>query len=173
MYSTSPDCDRLRVDVARAQQRRHAEVRVHRALRVGRDDDDAAAGRRAVGRGTRAELHADGAAVVTEHLTEFVVADLADVRRPAAERGDAAHRVGRRAAAHLDGAAERLVQVQGAIGVDQRHRPLDQLVPVDERVVGVGDDVDERIADPDDVVPNARHVGAGYWPQSPRIRSSE
>ena len=70
----------------------------------------------------------------------------------AAEAGDAAHRVGGRPAAHLDGAAERPVQVQRPVGVDQRHRALHQLVLVDERVVGVGDDVDERVADADDVV---------------------
>ena len=83
----------------------------------------------------------------------------------AAEAGDAAHRVGRRTAAHLHRAAERLVQVQRPVGVDQRHRPLDQVVLPDERVVGVGDDVDQRVADSDHVVLNARHVGAGYWAQ--------
>jgi hypothetical protein len=35
----------------------------------------------------------------------------------------------------------------------------------------MGDHIDKRIADPDDVKVNARHVGAGYWPQSPRVRS--
>jgi hypothetical protein len=38
------------------------------------------------------------------------------------------------------------------------------LVFVDEHVVGVGDHIDQRIADPDDVKLNARHVDAGYWP---------
>ena len=77
--------------------------------------------------------------------------DLADVRRPAAEAGDAAHRVGRRSAAHLDRRAERPVQLHGPLGVDQLHRALDQVVGVEERVVGVGDDVDQRVADADDV----------------------
>ena len=117
--------------------------------------------------------------VVPEHLAELVVADLADVRRPPAEAGDAAHRVGRRPAAHLDRRAERAVELEGPLGVDQRHRALDELVLVEERVVGVGDHVDERVADADDVVarwprcrarPRAaravgrrcRHVGARY-----------
>ena len=69
----------------------------------------------------------------------------------AAERGDAAHRVGRRAAAHLDRTAQRLVQVQRPIGVDQRHRAFHEVVSIDESVVGMGDHVDEGIADPDDV----------------------
>ena len=47
---------------------------------------------------------------------------------------------------------ERLVQVHGPLGVDQRHRALDELVLVEERVVGVGDHVDEGVADADDVV---------------------
>ena len=93
--------------------------------------------------------------VVAEHLAELVVADLADVGGPAAEAGDAAHRVGRRAAAHLDRRPERPVQVDGPVGVDQRHRALDELVLAEERVVGVGDDVDEGVADADDVVASA------------------
>ena len=144
--------DRGVVDVGGVQQRRHAEVGVHRAFGVGGDDDDAAArGRLRVGL-TGTELHADGTQVVAEHLAELVVADLADVRGPAAEAGDAAHGVRRRAAAHLDRTAQGPVDVQRAIGVDQRHRPLHQVVLVDEVVVGVGDDVDQSVADADDVV---------------------
>ena len=33
-----------------------------------------------------------------------------------------------------------------------------------ERVVGMGDHIDEGISDPNDVIPNPRHVGAGYRP---------
>ena len=66
--------------------------------------------------------------VVAEHVAEVVGRHLADVGGAAAEAGDAAHRVGRRPAAHLHGRAERAVQVHGAVGVDQRHRALDERV---------------------------------------------
>ena len=143
--------DRLLVEVVDAQQRRHAEVGVHRALGVGGDHDDAPAGRRFAVGATGTELHADRADVVAEHVAEIVVVDLADVGGAAAEAGDAAHRVRRRPAAHLDRAAERRVELDGPIGLDQRHRPLDQVVGVEELVVRVGDHVDERVADPDHV----------------------
>jgi hypothetical protein len=44
-------------------------------------------------------------------------------------------------------------------------------VLADEPIVRVGDDIDQRIPDSNDVVLNARHVGAGYWSRQPRIRS--
>ena len=146
--------DRRRVDVVGMQQRRHAEVGVHRALGVGRDDDDAAAGgHRLVGRpSARPEGDADGAQVVSEHVAEVVVGDLADVGGAAAEAGDAGHRVGRRSTAHLDGRAEGVVEAERAAGLDQRHRALDELLTDQEIVVGLGDDVDEGVADADDVV---------------------
>lgn len=42
---------------------------------------------------------------------------------------------------------------------------------VDERVIGMGDHIDQRIADPDYIELNSRHVGAGYWAQPLPIRS--
>ena len=169
MYSTRPAATVAASMSPGCEQRRHAEVGVHRPLGVGRDDDDAPPGRQVgVGR-AGPERDADGAQVVAEHRAELVVADLADVRRPPAERGDAAHRVGRRAAAHLDGAAERLVQVHRPLGLDQRHRPLDEVVLGDEAVVGMGDDVDQRVADADDVELRGRaDVGHGARRYRPR-----
>ena len=99
------------------------------------------------------ELDADREHVVAEHLAELVVVDLADVGGAAAEAGDTAHRVGGRAAAHLHRRAERLVQLDRAIGVDQVHPALDEAVLDQERVGRVGDHVDECVADPDHVVP--------------------
>jgi hypothetical protein len=153
--------DRRRVDVVGMQQRRHAEVGVHRPLGIGRHDDDAPARGHLLGggAGARAERDADSAQVVTEHVAEVVVGDLADVRRLAAEAGDAGHRVGRRAATHLDRRPERLVQADGALGLDERHRTLDQFLRGEEVVIGLGDDVDEGVADADDVVAGAMARG--------------
>jgi hypothetical protein len=83
-----------------------------------------------------AELHPDGEQVVPEHPAELVVTHLAEVGRCAAEAGDAAHRVRCRPAAHLDGRAERLVELHGPIGLDQVHPTLHEPVLDDERIVG-------------------------------------
>ena len=147
------------VDIGHAHQARGAEKRVHRALRIGRHDDDAAAGRDALGHRARAERHTDREQVVSEHPAQLVVADLADVGRTTAETGHATHRVGCRATAHLDGRPERPVQLDGAVGADQRHRALQQVVGAEELVARVGDDVDECVADPDDVIRRRRRRG--------------
>ncbi len=140
------------VDVGRAQVRRHAEIGVHGALRVGRDHDDATSRRHAVHVLARSEVHTDCSQVVPEHLTQIVGAHLSDVGGTATEAGDTADRVGRRTAAHLDGRAQRLVQVKCAVGVDESHRTLGECLAMNERVIGLSDHVDERIADSDDVV---------------------
>ena len=140
------------VDIGRAQVRRHAEVRVHGALRVGRDDDDASTSRHTVHVLARCEVHTDRAQVVTEHLTEVVGTHFSDVRGAATETRDAAHRVGGRTTAHFDGRTKRLVQVQRTVGVDEGHRTLGESLAMDERVVGLRDHVDERVPDTDYVV---------------------
>ena len=97
------------------------------------------------------ERDADGAHVVAEHVTEVVAVHLADVGRTSTEAGDSDHRVGRRPAAHLDGSIERRVQLDGTLGLDQGHRPLDQIVAVEEVILGWSDHVDECVADTDHV----------------------
>ena len=161
--------DRHLVEVGRTQQAGHPEVGVHRPLGIRRDDDDAPARGNVGGRGSWPERHPDGVEIVAEHGAEIVAADLADVGGPTTEAGDPAHRVGRRSAAHLHRSPEGAVQLDGPIGVDQGHRALDELVVDEEAFAGVGDDVDERIADADDLVAGrarrrsgVRHVGQRY-----------
>ncbi len=147
------------VDVGRTQIRRHAEIRVHGALRVGSHDDDAASGGNVVEMSTRREVHTDGVEVVAEDLTEIVGTDLADVSGPTTKTGHAAHRVGGRSTTHLDRRSERSIQVKRALGVDQSHRTFGEGLVLDEGVVSVGDDVDESVADAHDV--EARTVRTG------------
>ena len=52
-----------------------------------------------------------------------------------------------RAARHLDAGAHGVVELLGALGVDQVHRPLDEVVGGEELVVVVGEDVDDGVAD--------------------------
>ena len=98
------------------------------------------------------EGHADRAHVVAEHLAEIVGVDLADVGRSPTEARHSTHGVGRRTTAHLDRTGKRCVQLDRTLGLDQGHRALHELLPLEEVVRGVGDHVDERIADADDVV---------------------
>ena len=142
--------DRL-VDVVGAQVRRHAEVRVHGALGVGSDDDDASTGRDLVEVTSRSEVNSDRVQVMTEHFAELVGTDLADIGAESAETRHSAHGVGSRAATHLDGRTESPIQLNGSIGVDECHRSFREGLALDEGVVGVRDHVDEGVADTDDV----------------------
>jgi uncharacterized small protein (DUF1192 family) len=94
------------------------------------------------------ELNAGRADVVGERRAERIALDLADIGRRHAERGDADDRVGGRAAGNhprIDaGGVERL----GAILVDEVHRALQHLLGAEIIVVGVSENVDERIAQP-------------------------
>jgi hypothetical protein len=41
--------------------------------------------------------------------------------------------------------------------VDQRHRPFDERLAFKERLVGMGDDIDDRIADAEDIEGSVVH----------------
>jgi len=97
---------------------------------------------------------------------------VADVGRIAAEGGDADHRVRRRAARALDALGERGLEGRRALGVDERHRALRQSVAGEERVVDLGQDVDERIADPGDVEGRLAHRAAAVRPCAGRAPCS-
>ena len=66
------------VDVVRGEVLAGAEIGVHGALAVRRHQDEAARGRRPVGRGRHVEVDADRAQIVAEEPAELVVLDLAD-----------------------------------------------------------------------------------------------
>ena len=141
----------LVVDVGRAELSGRAEVRVHGALGVGGDDDEAATARLAARRGLGPEVDTGGADVVAEDGTELVVGDTADVRAAATERRDPDQRVGGRATGDLDCGTHRRVQRLGPLGVDEGHRARCELLLGDELVGLVAEHVDERVADADDV----------------------
>ena len=139
------------VDVVGTEQRGRTEVRVHRALRVGRHDDEAAPGARPAGRGRRRERDAGRADVVREDVAELVAADLAEVGGAGAEGRDADDGVRGRAARDLDRGTHRVVQLVGAGLLDERHRAPVQRQPLDERFGLVAQHVDEGVADAEDV----------------------
>ena len=145
--------DHRGVDRGGRQELAGAEEGVHGALAVGGDEDQAAAGGRVAGAHGRGELDADAADVVREDLAELVVGDLADEPAFAAERGDAGDRIGSRAAGDLHARAHLGVERVGFLGREHElHRALGDADLFDERVVCGGEDVDDGIADRDDVI---------------------
>ena len=138
---------------------RGAAEGVHRPLRVGSDQDQAAAGRLAAALGRGQELDAERADVVAEDLAELVVGDLADEAGAPAQRRDPRHRVRRRAAAGLPRLAHLRVEPGRAVGVEHLHRALDQTLLRQERIVGGGDHVHHRIADRQHVQARLSHAG--------------
>ena len=149
--------DERGIDVAGAELRAYAEEGVHGPLPVKRHEDQRARGRSTAGRGGRIEGDAGGADVVAEDGAELILRDLADERRAAAERGDADHGIGRRAARDLHGRAHFRIQMRDPVGVDQRHVALGQIVFDEEVVLAAANDVDDGIADANDVVLDPGH----------------
>ena len=129
-----------------------AEIGVHRALAVRRHEDHRARRRRLGVQWSRVEGDALGADVVRVDLAEMVVRDLAEEGRASAKACDARCRVARRSAGCLDRRAHAAIEQLGPFAVDQVHRSLDDLVLAQEIVVAPGNDIDDRIADAQNVI---------------------
>ncbi len=145
------------VDIGRCQFLRGAEIRVHGALAVRRHQDVGAAGGGAAGRGRGLERHAGGADVVGIETADLVVADLADIGGAGAEIGDADDGVGGGAAGHFGGRAHVVVDCQRAGLIDQRHAALGHAVGGEKLLVGLHQHVENRIADPENIVFRCGH----------------
>ena len=135
------------VHVIGLEERGDPEIGAHRSLGIGGDQDETAGGGRAFAGRRDIEVHTDGSHVVGKHRAQHVRADLADVGRRPAEAGDTGHGVGRRPARGLDSRPHQVIELMGTIVLDERHRPLHQALFGDEIVVGLGDHIDDCIAD--------------------------
>ena len=140
--------DEILVDVGRREVGARPEIGVHRALAVRRDVDEAPSGRRPLLRRLGVERDPGRADVGDECVSERVAPDLADIGRRDAERGDADDGVGGRAARDDDRVHARCVELLGPVLLDERHRALHHLLRVEIGVVGVGENVDQRVAQP-------------------------
>ncbi|NDH84978.1 MAG: hypothetical protein EBY65_08990, partial [Acidimicrobiia bacterium] len=143
--------DDLLIDIAGVQEGRDTEKGVHRPLAVGRDLDERAGGRFALGGERHVKPHTAVAGVVGEDLAKLVVTDLADVGRPAAEAGDTGHRVGRRAARGLDTGWHCGIERCRPLRIDEGHRSLHQTMPIEKVLRDRRDHVDDGVAHPDDI----------------------
>src|SRR5439155_14351594 len=107
--------------------------------------------------GGGAERTRGGPVVMLIDLTELAGRHLADEPGAAPRSGDATARVtGRRAADLVRGAHVRIEPLR-LLGVDQPHRSLDQPLRRQEIVAGVGDHVDDGIADAQDIEARVGH----------------
>ncbi len=139
------------VDVVRVQVLGGAEIGVHGALAVGRDQHVAARGRWAGRSWRRRERDPRGTDVVGKDATELVVLDLADEGRARPEARHADDGVRRRAAGNLHRRTHGVVDSCRPRLVDQLHGALAHLLLGEEIVVGARDHVDDRVADAEDV----------------------
>jgi len=103
-------------------------------------------------RGGRRERHTGGAYVVAEDLAELVGGGLADEASLAAEGGDADDGVGTRAAGDLDRRPHVVVELCHRRRIDQLHAALGAAVLRQKCLVAAAYDVDDGVADADDVV---------------------
>src|SRR6266545_4528815 len=146
------------VDVVGMQILGGAEIGVHRALAVGRDQHVAArcrwAGR---GRGCR-KRDASRADVVGKDATELVVLDLADEGRARTEACYAYDGIRRRAAGNLHRRTHGIVEFRGLALIDQLHGALAHIVLGEKRVIRARDHIDNRIADTKNVETYRGHL---------------
>ncbi len=120
------------------------------------------------------EVDAGGADVVREDVAELIVGDLADERAFPAERGDPGDGVRRRSARDFAARAHLGIERIGFLGREhQLHRALGDADFLDEAVLGLGENVDDGIADGDDVIGGAGQVWAPIGLRGrPRARQS-
>ena len=149
--------DEVGIDILGPQFDAGAEIGVHGALRVGRDQDQAARGGGSARQRRGVERDPDGAQIVREDAAELIVPDLADIGALTPQRGDAGHGVAAGAPRGLDPGAHRGVKRRGALLVDQRHGPLVKVVLRQEVVVGGDQNIDNGVADADDIEGFRRH----------------
>src|SRR5215472_14856841 len=150
--------DQVDVNIGRPELGTGTKIGVHRALPVGCYENETTCGARTDGCGRCFETHPDSSDVVPKYLAEKVVVHLPDICSGAAERGDPRHRVAGRPARRLDRRPHHLVERICPVRVYEGHRPLYQPLPDEKPVFGMGDHIDNRIADADDIDTGLRHL---------------
>ena len=124
---------------------------VHRPLGVGRDEDQAAAGRRPAGQRRRVELDSERRMSCAKMSPNWSSAIWPMKPASTPEGGDPGHAVRRRAAADLARRAHRRIETRRPRRCRAPHRALGKAALVEERIVAGRDHVDDRVADRHDV----------------------
>ena len=92
-----------------------------------------------------------------EGLAEHIVLDLADEGGAAAERSDADDGIGGRSAGAFRRRPHGVIDRRGARLIDQRHAAFVHALRGQKIVLGAGDDVDNGVADAENVVAGSGH----------------
>jgi hypothetical protein len=92
-----------------------------------------------------------------EHPAQRIIGHLADEGRAGAEGRQTGDRVGRRSARDLDRRSHCRIEPFGLGLVDKAHRALDKPLADQEIVLGTGQDIDNGVADADDIKSRFRH----------------
>ena len=140
------------VDVGNGQAFGGAEISEHGAFGVRRNQNNAAAGGGAFGQRPGKEINAGGADVALEFLSEFVVMDFADESAVGAQRSEAGNGIGRRTSGNLAFGNEVGIDFAGVGRFDQRHAAFGQAAFPEKAVANLGQNVDDGVADADDII---------------------
>ncbi len=97
------------------------------------------------------EMDALSADVMGEYLAELILGNLAEIGGLATEIGDAGGRIAGAAAGGLHRGAHHTVKPLGTLRIDQVHGALGDGVVDQELVVAARNNVDDRIADRQDI----------------------
>lgn len=139
-----------------------AEEGIHGALAIGCHQDEGTRGRRAARHRLLPESDAGGANVVAEDAAELVTGDLADETCPSADGGEAHGGICGRPAGDFDGGSHVGVDRLDRLGVHEAHVALGRSVLRKECVVASADDIDNGVADGDDIQAGGAHWGGSF-----------
>ena len=143
-----------------AQIGRDAQIGVHRPFAIRRDKDHRARGRQ-VGLGHRVvrEIGPFERERFGVEPPQRIVAHPPDKGGAQAKIAQARQRVGDRPARRLGPVAHRGIERLGPVAFDQLHDALGDAHVIEERLLGLAQDIDDGIADADDLVAHAVFSG--------------
>ena len=124
-----------------------AEIGVHRPCCIIRNENDRGCGRRTIGLRGGAETDTGSADVTDKGVPELVIMHPAGKSGTSAKSGDTNGRVRRRAAGDLARRPDGGIKRRGLVGIDEIHHSLADIVRRQEGVVAAGKNVDNGIAD--------------------------
>ncbi len=93
-----------------------------------------------------------GADIVAVETADLVILDFADIDGARAKAGDADDGIRRRATGHLHRRSHRVVNRQRPGFVDQRHAAFGHSLALEKLIVGLHQNIENRIADSENVV---------------------
>ena len=144
--------DQIGVDCSRGQKLGGTEKGVHRPLCVRRHKNQTARGRRLLAHWRHIEIDAGRPDIMSKYFAQLIVGDLRNQCTLTAQSRCPGERVGPRTATDFPCWSHIAIKRLRPIRIDQGHAALDQLLLVEKFVAGLGDYINNRIADGDNIV---------------------